>query len=236
MGFLGALLAIYLVYVFTEVAFLLPAMFVVFVAAGYGAVRSNRWLRDVIARRTRTPAMLAGAAVVVALDLMLIFGVTVESATRLNFAPQESDVVPALESVQTHIAPDAAVVSNISLQFLELYLPGAGRMLVGLNTLDPGERFTDYHLHRLFVKRGQGWNGPVPAVLFDESGALAAPAAAALAESAGTKAGAYLLLAAPESRDYAAVLHDEMAQLGARFVVTPVMQSREISLFRLSQR
>jgi hypothetical protein len=236
MGFLGALLAIYLFYVFTEVAFLLPAMFIVFIAAGYGAVWANRWLRDVIARRRRTPAMLAGAAAIVALDLMLALGVTVETGTRLNFAPQPSEVVPALESIQAHIAPDAAVVSNVSLQFLELYLPGAGRKLVGLNTLDPGERFTDYHLHRLFVKRADGWTGPVPPVLFDERGAISKSTAAALTAAAKTKAGAYLMLAAPESRDYAEVLHGEMAQLGSQFTVTPVMQSRELSLFRLGPR
>jgi hypothetical protein len=236
LGFLGALLAVYLVYVFTEVAFLLPAMFIVFIAAGYGAVRSNRWLRDVIARRRRTPLMLAGVAAVVALDLMLALGVTVETGTRLNFAPQESNVVPALESVQAHIAPDAALVSNISLQFLELYLPGAGRNLIGLNTLDPGERFTDYHLHRLFVKRADGWTGPVPAVVFDASGLMSKSTVAALTAAAAAKSGAYLMLAAPESRDYAAVLHDEMEQLGTQFTVAPVMQSREISLFRLSQR
>jgi hypothetical protein len=165
---------------------------------------------------------------------MLLLAVTVETAMRLNFAPQESDAVPALESVQAHIAPDATVVSNVSLQFLELYLPGTGRRFIGLNTLDPGERFTDYHLHRLFVKRADGWTGPVPTVLFDKSGSLAAPAAVALAESAGTKAGAYLLLAAPESRDYATVLRDEMAQVGSRFTVTPVMQSDDLALYRIA--
>jgi 4-amino-4-deoxy-L-arabinose transferase-like glycosyltransferase len=235
-GFLGALLAVYLVYVFTEVAFLLPAMFIVFIAAGYGAVRSNRWLRDVIALRRRTPRMLAGAAAVVALDLMLVLGVTVETATRLNFAPQPSDAVPALESVQAHIASDATVVSNISLQFLELYLPGAGRRLVGLNTYDPGQRFTDYHLHRLFVKRSKGWTDPVPPVLFDERGTISNTTATALAAAAGTKAGAYLLLAAPESRDYAGMLHDEMAQLATKFTLAPVMQSRDLALYRLSPR
>ena len=36
-----------------------------------------------------------------------------------------------------------------------------------MNSLDPGERFTDYHLHRLYEKRAAGWNGPVPPVVFD---------------------------------------------------------------------
>jgi hypothetical protein len=236
LGFLGALLAVYLVYVFTEVAFLLPATFVVFIAAGYGAARANRWLRDVIARRRRTPMVLAGVAGVVALDLMLVIAVAAESAMRLSFVARESRAVPALQSVEAHIAPDATVVSNVSLQFLELYLPGAGRKLIGLNTIDPGERFTDYHLHRLFVKRGQGWTGPVPPVLFGESGAISKSSAAALMASAGAKSGAYLLLAAPESRDYAQLLHDEMAQVGSEFAVTPVMQSPELALYRLGSR
>lgn len=235
-GFLSALLSLYLVYVFTEVAFLLPATFVIFIAAGHGAVRANRWMRDVIARRRRTPAMLAGAGGVVALDLMLVIAVAASTAMRLGFAPRNSVAVPALESIEQHIAPDATVVSNVSLQFLRLYLPGVHRKLIGLNTLDPGERFTDYHLHRLFVKRASGWNGPVPPVLFDESGGISTSTLAVLTGASGTTAGAYLLLAAPESREYAMVLHDELAQVGAHFRVAPIMQNHSIALFRLDKQ
>jgi hypothetical protein len=236
LGFLGALLAVYLVYLFTEVAFILPAAFVLFIAAGYGAVRANGWLREVIARRRRTPLMLAGAACVVALDLMLVLSMGIEGSMRLGLAPRESDVVPALQSVEADIPPEAAVVSNISLQFLQLYMPGEGRRFIGLNTLDPGERFTDYHLHRLFVKRAEGWSGPIPPVLFDESGAMDKRTAAMLSGVAAGKGGAYLLLAAPESRDYTNVLHDEVAALGGYFSVAPVMQSRDVALYRLSVR
>ena len=75
-------------------------------------------------------------------------------------------MVESLMSLDSSLPRDSTVVSNISLQFLDLYL-GEDRRYVGLNSLDPGERFTDYHLHRLYEKRAAGWNGPVPPVVFD---------------------------------------------------------------------
>jgi hypothetical protein len=50
------------------------------------------------------------------------------------------------------------------------------------------------------------------------------------ARSAG---GAYLLLAAPESPDYATVLRDEVDQLSAAFRLEPLLQNRSVGLFKL---
>ncbi|HLX38220.1 MAG TPA: glycosyltransferase family 39 protein, partial [Candidatus Binataceae bacterium] len=41
-AFLGALLAVYLFYFFTEIAFILPAAFILFAVSGYGIVAGNR--------------------------------------------------------------------------------------------------------------------------------------------------------------------------------------------------
>ena len=126
-------------------------------------------------------------------------------------------MVEALESLDSAVPRDATIVSNISLQFLDLYL-GEERRLVGLNSLDPGERFTDYHLHRLYEKRAAGWNGAVPPVVFD--GDQMSPAAAdSLASAIDAKTPVFLLIAAPESQDYADVLKSELDQLQGKFAI-----------------
>ena len=142
-------------------------------------------------------------------------------------------MVDALQSLDSTLPRDATVVSNISLQFLELNLPADGRRFVGLNSLDPGERYTDYHLHRLYEKRAAGWNGAVPPVVFD--GEQLSPAQASSLESAvGAKAPVFVLLAAPESQDYADVLKSEMDQLQQKFTVEPISQNEAVALYQLT--
>ncbi|MGC1676005.1 MAG: hypothetical protein WA740_00620, partial [Candidatus Binataceae bacterium] len=135
--------------------------------------------------------------------------------------------------VDARIPPDATIASNISLQFLQLYIPGSDRHFVGLSSSDPGESFTDYHLHRLFVKRTQGWTGPIPPTIFvgDSIPPLAEKLLASKARSSG---GAYMLLCAPESSEYGTVLKDEMAKLDAAFTMTPLFENRALALFRLT--
>ena len=48
LGYLAALTGLYCFYVFTDVAFILPGAFVLFIAAGAGAAAANRWMRDVL--------------------------------------------------------------------------------------------------------------------------------------------------------------------------------------------
>jgi hypothetical protein len=157
-----------------------------------------------------------------------------EAAVRLNAQPAISPMVESLQTFDSTIPRDATVVSNVSLQFLELYLPAENRHFVGLNSLDPGERFTDYHLHRLYEKRAAGWNGAVPPVVFD--GPQMSGEADSLASAASASTPVFLLIAAPESQNYADVLKSELDQLQGKFSVEPVTQNEAVALYRLTAR
>jgi hypothetical protein len=233
-GYLVALTVLYCFYLFTDVAFILPAAFVVFIAAGAGAATANRWMRDVLRNRNRSAGQLAAAAGVIVLDLLLVVSLALEAAVRLSARPADSAMVATLDSVDSTLPADATVVSNISLQFLELYMPAENRHFVGLNSLDPGEQFTDYHLHRLYEKRAAGWNGAVPPVVFD--GSQMSAEADSLASAIEAKTPVYLLIAAPESQQYADVLKSELDQLQGKFIVEPVSQNDAVALYRMTAR
>ena len=235
LAFLAALVVLYLFYFFTEIAFILPATFILFVASGYGVVAANRTMLEARARprkNSRDNAIIAG---VIALDLMLAISMVAETAGRISSTPSQSKMVPTLLAVRSQLQPDAIVISNISLQFLELYLAKPKTELVGLNAFDPGGKFTDYHLARLYVKKSAGWNGPVPPVLF---------AGPRIDDSEVKKLGdtirlgrpAYLLMTVPEREDYADLLKDELVQLNASFAVDSIARSDLIDLYRLTPR
>jgi dolichyl-phosphate-mannose-protein mannosyltransferase len=234
LGYLGALTLLYCFYLFTDIAFILPAAFVLFIAAGAGAAIANRWMRDVVQNRTRSVSQFAAAAGVIVLDLLLIVSLATEAAVRLSVRPASSAMVESLDSLDSNLPRDATIVSNISLQFLDLYL-GEERRYVGLNSLDPGERFTDYHLHRLYEKRAAGWRGLVPAVVFE--GEQMAPAVAdSIASTIDAERAVFLILAAPESQQYADVLKGELDQLQGRFAVEPVSQNEAVAVYRMTAR
>ena len=232
LGYLFALTWLYCFYLFTDIAFILPAAFVLFIAAGSGAARANRWMRDVLRNPNRTAGQFAAAAGVIVLDLALIVSLASEAVVRLSARPADSAMVDAVQSLDSTMPRDATVVSNISLQFLELYLPSGDRRFVGLNSLDPGERFTDYHLHRLYEKRAAGWNGAAPPVVFDREQMSAE--ADSLASAIGAKTPVFVLIAAPESDDYAGVLKTELDQLQRKFTFEPALQNDAIALYRLA--
>lgn len=234
LGYLGALTALYCFYIFTDVAFILPGAFVLFVAAGAGAALANRWMRDAIRDRSRNNSQLVGAAGVIVLDVLLIVSLATEAVARLSAPRQSSLMVESLQSIDAHLPRDATIISNISLQFLDLYL-GESRSYVGLNSMDPGERFTDYHLHRLYEKRAAGWTGPLPAVAFDGD-QMSAAEADSLASALEAKTQVFLLIAAPESQQYADVLKSEFDQLQAKFTIDPISQNEAVALYRLSAR
>jgi hypothetical protein len=234
LGYLGALTGLYCFYLFTDVAFILPGAFVLFIAAGAGAAAANRYVPDVLRNRNRSAIKIAAAASVIVLDLLLFVSLASEAAVRLSAQPASSAIVEALESLDSTMPRDSIVVSNIALQFLDLYL-GEDRRYVGLNSLDPGERFTDYHLHRLYEKRAAGWNGPVPPVVF-ESAQMAAEVTDSLASAIDAKTPVFLLIAPPESQSYADVLKSELDQLQEKFTIEPVSQNEAIAVYRLTGR
>ncbi len=235
LGFLGALLLAYLFYFFTEVAFILPATFIIYIGSGYGMVIANRAMRRAYARRRKTSRDILAVGAVIALDLLLGLAIVIETASRVAVPPRPSEMVERLISIRKILPPRATIVSNISLEFLELYLAGPQTDLIGLTAFDPGERFTDYHLSRLYAKRAQGWNGPVPPVLFAGDRVDAATAKSLTAQANGGR-GLYLLVAAPEQRKYADLLKDELSQLSADFSIEPIAQADILGLFRMRPR
>jgi hypothetical protein len=234
LGFLAALVAVYLVYFFTEVAFILPAAFVVFVAAGYGVVTANRWLRDIVGVRGRSAWELASMVAAIILDVLLVASIAIVVSGRMRARPADSAMLPELEAASGAIEPGATVVSNVSLQFLELYAAAPDRRFIALTTHDPGENFTDYHVSRLYAKRAAGFDGPVPAALFADV-AMSSDLAKSLLETAGSKP-VYLLLAAPRSPAYAETLKRDLDAIDTVFAMEPVMRGSELVLFRLKPR
>jgi 4-amino-4-deoxy-L-arabinose transferase-like glycosyltransferase len=234
LGYLVALTGLYCFYLFTDVAFILPGAFVLFIAAGAGAAAANRYVPAVLRNRNRNATKIAAAASVIVLDLLLVVSLATEAAVRLSAQPASSVMVESLASLDSSLPPNSTIISNISLQFLDLYL-GETRSYVGLNSLDPGERFTDYHLHRLYEKRAAGWNGPVPPVVFEDA-QMAAAVTASLASTIDAKTPVFLLIAPPESQGYADVLKSELDQLQEKFTVEPVSQNEAVALYRLSAR
>jgi len=235
LAFLAVLVAVYLFYFFTEIAFILPATFILFVASGYGIVWGNRAMREAYARVRKTSRDSAIIAGVVALDLMLAISMVAETTGRLTAAPAQSKIVPTLLAIGPQLQPDAIVISNISLEFLELYLSKPKTELIGLNAFDPGGQFTDYHLARLYVRKAAGWTGSVPPVLFGGSQLYDAEAKTLIdAMRAGRPA--YLLITRPERDDYADLLKDELTQLNASFNLDSIAQSDLIDLYHLTPR
>ncbi len=233
--FLASLVGLYLFYFFTEIAFILPATFILFVAAGYGIVAGNTAMLEAYRRRRRTARHNAIIAGVIALDLMLAISMVAEAASRVTAAPQQSKMVPTLLAIRPQLQPDAIVISNISLQFLELYLIGPKTELVGLNAFDPGGQFTDYHLARLYVKKAAGWSGSVPPVLFGGPH-INESEAKTLSDAIRSGRAAYLLVTRPEREDYADVLKDELSQLNTSFNLESIAQSDLIDLYRVTPR
>ena len=234
LGYFAALTGLYCFYLFTDVAFILPGAFVLFIAAGAGAAAANRYVPAVLRNQNRNATKIAAAASVIVLDLLLVVSLATEAAVRLSAQPASSAMVESLASLDSSLPPDSTIISNISLQFLDLYL-GETRSYVGLNSLDPGERFTDYHLHRLYEKRAAGWDGPEPPVVFEDA-QMAAAVTASLASTIDAKTPVFLLIAPPESQGYADVLKSELDQLQEKFTVEPVSQNEAVALYRLSAR
>ncbi len=242
-GFLGALLAVYIFYVFTEVAFILPGCFIIFAAAGHGAAIANRELFALRSQRRRSIAEHSIVAAVALLDLLLAIAIARDVADRIAVPPRQSEIVPALRTLDRNLEPGAVIVSNVALQFLELYVPAPGRTFLGLHSFDPGGEFTDYHLARLFAKKSRDekspgarrWTGSIPPALFDAAGIVNATADSLAAQArAGTPID--LLLWTAGDSDYAQILKDELDRLGDRFTLDETSRAGPLVLYRLKLR
>src|SRR5215471_15435078 len=84
LALLGLLFAVYIFDLFTETAYLLPGVFIVFIMAGYGAVVANRWMRATFSARAKSLPRLAAAIGVLILDLLLLIALATEISVRLS--------------------------------------------------------------------------------------------------------------------------------------------------------
>ena len=95
LAFLAALLALYLFYFFTEIAFILPATFILFARRGiWDRRRQSRDARGVRTRSRKTSRDNAIIAGVIALDLMLAISMVAETSDRVAASPAQSKMVP----------------------------------------------------------------------------------------------------------------------------------------------
>ena len=223
-GFLASLLLIYLFYLYVDPRFLLPALFIVFAAASYGLVSANRRLKW----------GWAGFAVI-ALDVVLAGAIVVETGSRLATPPPPlRKLVVDVLAVRPRLT-NAVVVSNISLQWLELVADGERTEFVGLNSLSAPEMLADYHLHWLYDKRSEGWSGPIPPTLLPD-GKLDLAEVRKLADEDQKGRPVYLLLLGRATREYFAEIKREFAQADLYFTHEPIARYPEVGLYRLRPR
>jgi 4-amino-4-deoxy-L-arabinose transferase-like glycosyltransferase len=223
-GFLASLLLIYLPYFYVDPRFLLPALFIVFAAAGYGLVSANRRLKW----------GWVGFAVI-ALDVLLAGSIVVETVSRLAVVPRQSKLVDYVLAIRPRLA-NAVVVSDISLQWLELYAGGEGTDFVGLNNLStelqPDQVVSEYHLHLLYSKKSRGLPVPIPPILLP-NGKLDPAEARKLAEEDEKGRPVYLLVVMPATDEWWDVVQREFAEIDRHFSHETVADYPEVGLYRL---
>lgn len=226
-GFLALLLLVYFPYFHIEPRFMLPAVFVVFATAGWGLIYTNRSLMW---------RSWAGFAVI-ALDVVLAGVILVETFSRLTAPPpRQSEVVAEALAIQPRLK-NAVLVSDISLQWLELITGGEGTEYVGLNSRLYGRSLNEKHLHWLYEKKSQGWQGTVPSTLLLPSGELDLAEARQLAEQDGRYGRpVYLLIGMPLTNDWIDELKRELAQVNRFFSVEMIAHYPRLGLYRLTPR
>jgi 4-amino-4-deoxy-L-arabinose transferase-like glycosyltransferase len=223
--FFASLLLIYLPFFCVDPRFMLPALFVVFAAAGYGLVSANRRLKR----------GWSGFAVI-ALDVVLAGGIVAQTLSWLAVPmPLESKLVSDVLAIRPRLT-NAVVVSDISLQWLELYAGGEQTEFVGLNDIYsaevPDQAVTEYHLYVLRNKESEGWSETMPPILFP-GGVLDLAEARKLTEEDKKGRLVYLLLAKPMTREWQNVLKREADEIDRYFADETIADYPEVGLYRL---
>jgi len=221
-GFLASLLLIYLPYFFLDPRFLLPALFIVFGAAAYGLVSANR----------RLTAGWAGYAVI-ALDVLLAGAILVDTGSRLAAPPPPAKLVDDVLAMRPRLK-NAVVVSDISLQWLEIYAGGEGTEFVALNSLYAAETEpnSEYHLRGLYDKKSEGSSLPIPPILLP-NGELDMAEARKLADEDKKGRPVYLLVVMPLTDEWWDELKREFTEIDRRFSHETVADHLEVGLYRL---
>ena len=225
LGFLASLLLIYLPYFSIDPRFIMPGLFIVFAAAGYGLISANRRLKW----------GWAGLAVI-ALDAVLAGAIVVQTVSWLAVPMGlESELVSDVLAIRPQLR-NAVVVSDVSLQWLELYAGGEQTEFVGLNDIYsaqvPDQAVTEYHLYVLQNKKSEGWSGPIPPILFP-GGELDLAQVRMLAEADKQGRPVYALVTKPRTREWQNVLQQEAAQIDRRFTDETIADYPELGLYRL---
>jgi 4-amino-4-deoxy-L-arabinose transferase-like glycosyltransferase len=228
LGFLASLLLIYLFYFWTDPRFILPALFIVFAAAGFGLVSANRRLKR----------GWAGFAVI-ALDVVLAAAIVVQTVSGAPVAPpRQPKLVDEVLAIRPQLA-NAVVVSDISLQWLELFARGEQTDFVGLNSLFAFKvqerQVTEYHLSLLYDKKSAGWSGPMPPILLP-GGKLDPAEVRKLAEEDKKGRPVYLLLLVPATYEWSRELRRESAEIDSYFSLEAIGHYSEVGLYRLKPR
>ena len=225
LGFLASLLVIYLPYFDFYPRFMLPALFIVLAAAGWGLVGANRRLKW----------GWAGLAVI-ALDALLAGAMVLETAPRLAAMPvPPSELVAHVLAIRPRLT-NAVVVSNISLQWLELYAGGEGTEFVGLNNLYAEKQPAgEFRLYCLNQKKSKGWSGPIPPILLP-NGELDLVQARRLAQQDKKGRPVYLLLTKPLTEYWFKELGREGVEIVRYFSLETIADYPEMGLYRLKAR
>jgi hypothetical protein len=152
--------------------------------------------------------------------------------------PLESKLVSDLLAVRPRLA-NAVVVSDISLQWLEVYVGEEQTEFVGLNDIYsaevPDQAVTEYHLYVLRNKKTAGWSGAMPPMLFP-GGAIDSTEARTLADADKKGRPVYVLLAKPLTSEWQSVLRSEAVEIGNYFTIETVAEYPEMWLYRLKPR
>ncbi len=223
--FLASLLLIYLFYFWTDPRFILPALFIVFAAAGFGLASANRRLERGWAGYT-----------VLALDALLAGLIVIQTISGIAAPPpRRSKLVDDVLAMRPRLT-NAVVVSDITLQWLELFAGGERTEFVGLNNACAfqvkEQALTEFYLYLLYRKKVEGWSGPIPPILVP-GGKLDPAEARRLAQQDKKGRPVYLLVLAPATDAWFDEIKREFGEIERYFSLEMIADYGEVGLYRL---